>query len=398
MSKRCSDSEDDTPPPKKRYNIKLKFKEKEKENENEDEGDRDDKNKEKDIENNKNGDENENGDEDDEDALFQYFLKPPPELVVIKKEVHTIADLIEIGKMYDPTKIYNIDVKILHDLVEPLTTLDTMIGMTAIKQEMVDHILFRVQDFDICNQMMMHTVIEGPPGTGKTEVARIIGRIYLAMGILRNKKFVKATRSQLIAGYLGQTAIATQKMIDAANGGVLFIDEVYSLGNAEKRDSFSKECIDTINENLTTKKTDFICIVAGYKEDIKDCFFAYNAGLERRFPIRFHIEEYDASELFSIFKKKVGENRWTMDESIKLAFFEKHHEKFKFFGGDMELLFNSCKRAHSRRVFATGDERKVLRQADIEKGYESFMEHKRDGKDGKDGKGGKDDVWRTMYM
>ena len=382
MSKRCSDSEDDTPPrpPKKRCNIKLKF----------DENDGDGDNKKED------GDNGDNGEEDDgDDALFQYFLRPPPELVIIKKEVHTIADLIEIGKTYDPTKIYNIDVKILYDLVDPLTTLDAMIGMTAIKQEMVDHILFRVQDFDIFNQMMMHTVIEGPPGTGKTEVARIIGRIYLAMGILRNKKFVKATRSQLIAGYLGQTAIATQKMIDTANGGILFIDEVYSLGNAEKRDSFSKECIDTINENLTTKKTDFICIIAGYKEDIKDCFFAYNAGLERRFPIRFHIDEYNATELFSIFRKKVDENRWTMDESIKLEFFEKHHEKFKFFGGDMELLFNSCKRAHSRRVFATGDERKVLRQADIEKGYESFVEHKRDGKGGKD----KDDgVWRTMYM
>jgi ATP-dependent 26S proteasome regulatory subunit len=397
MSKRCSDSEDDTPPRplKKRCNIKLKFKDDDGDDGNGEKGDDKNKEKENNGEDEEDEDDEEEDDEEDDDALFQYFLKPPPELVVIKKEVHTIADLIEIGKMYDPTKIYNIDVKILHDLVEPLTTLDTMIGMTAIKQEMVDHILFRVQDFDICNQMMMHTVIEGPPGTGKTEVARIIGRIYLAMGILRNKKFVKATRSQLIAGYLGQTAIATQKMIDAANGGVLFIDEVYSLGNAEKRDSFSKECIDTINENLTTKKTDFICIVAGYKEDIKDCFFAYNAGLERRFPIRFHIDEYDASELFSIFKKKVGENRWTMDESIKLAFLEKHHEKFKFFGGDMELLFNSCKRAHSRRVFATGDERKVLRQADIEKGYESFMEHKRDGKGGKEGK---DDVWRTMYM
>jgi hypothetical protein len=384
MSKRCSQSDDDTsptPPPKKRCNLKLKFKEND------------------DAEDESGDDDTEIGadeDEDDEDNIFNFLLKPPPEVVVIKKEVHTIADLIEIGKMYDPTKIYNIDVKILYDLVEPLTVLDGMIGMTAIKQEMVDHILFRVQDFDIFNQMMMHTVIEGPPGTGKTEVARIIGRIYLAMGILRNKNFIKATRSQLIAGYLGQTAIATQKMIDAAKGGVLFIDEVYSLGNAEKRDSFSKECIDTINENLTTKKTDFICIIAGYKEDIKDCFFAYNAGLERRFPIRFHIDEYNASELFSIFKKKVGENRWTMDESIKLEFFEKHHEKFKFFGGDMELLFNSCKRAHSRRVFATGDERKVLRQADIEKGYESFMEHKRDGKGGK---GGKDEgVWQTMYM
>lgn len=393
MSKRCSDSDEGTPHCPK----KLKFKHVNKRDDADNAVDVDDVDDVDETDKENDGGED---DDDDEDEILQYFLKPPPELVIIKKEVNTITDLIEIGKMYDPTKIYNIDVKVLHNLVEPLTTLNAMIGMTAIKQEMVDHILFRVQDFDILNQMMMHTVIEGPPGTGKTEVARIIGRIYLAMGILRNQRFVKATRSQLIAGYLGQTAIATQKMIDSANGGVLFIDEVYSLGNAEKRDSFSKECIDTINENLTTKKTDFICIIAGYKEDIKDCFFAYNAGLERRFPIRFHIDEYNASELFSIFKKKVSENRWTMDESIKLEFFEKHHEKFKFFGGDMELLFNSCKRAHSRRVFATGDERKVLRQADIEKGYESFTEHKRDGKGGKEGKGGKDkdEVWRTMYM
>lgn len=349
--------------------------------------------------------EEEDSDDDDDDNsepidadaidLLNYFTQPPPEpeFVVIKKEVNTIVDLIEIGKLYDSTKIYNIDVKTLHYLITPLTDLDAMIGMTAIKQEMVDHILFRIQDFDVHNQMMMHTVIEGPPGTGKTEVAKIIGRIYLAMGILRNQKFVKATRSQLIAGYLGQTAIATQKMIDSATGGVLFIDEVYSLGNIEKRDSFSKECIDTINENLTTKKTDFICIIAGYKEDIQDCFFAYNAGLERRFPIRFHIDEYNASELFSIFKKKVDENKWSMDDSIKLAFFEKHHDKFKFFGGDMEVLFNSCKRAHSRRVFATDDERKMLRQEDVAKGYESFMNHKRENKDKKD-----DGVWQTMFM
>jgi SpoVK/Ycf46/Vps4 family AAA+-type ATPase len=293
--------------------------------------------------------------------------------------------------MYESNKDYNIDVKTLNKLVTPLIALDNMIGMNDIKQDMVDHILFRIQEFEVYNQMMMHTVIEGPPGTGKTEVAKIIGRVYLAMGILRNNKFVKATRSQLIAGYLGQTAIATQKIIDSATGGILFIDEVYSLGNIEKRDSFSKECIDTINENLTTKKTDFICIVAGYKEDIKQCFFSYNDGLERRFPIRFHINEYNASELFSIFKKKVEDNMWKMDDSVELTFFEKHHSNFRFFGGDMEILFNSCKRSHSRRVFATGDEKKMLRKIDLEKGYESFVNHKRDKKE-------EVGSWQNMYM
>ena len=299
------------------------------------------------------------------------------EYVVIKRKVETIDDLIEIGKLYDPMKEYNIDVKILHQLIEPLTELKNMIGMNSIKQDMVDHILFSVQHFENYHQMMMHTVIEGPPGTGKTEVAQIIGKIYLAMGILRNKAFVKATRSQLIAGYLGQTAIATQKMIDRAAGGILFIDEVYSLGNADKKDSFSKECIDTLNENLTLRKTDFICIIAGYKEDIKNCFFAYNAGLERRFPIRFRIEEYNAAELFAIFIKKIQENKWTMDDSITVKFFTTHHADFKSFGGDIELLYNSCKRAHSRRVFETGDTRRLLRINDLSKGFESFIHHQR---------------------
>ena len=219
------------------------------------------------------------------------------ELVIIDKEITNIVDLIELGKLYDESKRYNIDLKTVNRLVEPLTELNNMIGMDSVKQDMVDHILFRIQNLDSTNTDMMHTVIQGPPGVGKTEVAKIIGKIYLAMGILKNNKFIKATRSQLIAGYLGQTAKATQKVIDSAIGGILFIDEVYSLGNAEKRDSFAKECIDTINENLTDKKTDFICIIAGYKDEIDSCFFSYNSGLERRFPVRFTIEAVSYTHL-----------------------------------------------------------------------------------------------------
>jgi len=330
-------------------------------------------------------------DADEEEEEEEEPVPPSPrEFIEIRHKVDSIIDLIEIGRLYDPKKDYNIDVHTLHKLVCPLMDLNNMIGMNDIKQEMVDHILFRVQDFDNYNQMMMHTVIEGPPGTGKTEVAKIIGRVYLAMGVLRNNKFVKATRSQLIAGYLGQTAIATQKIIDSASGGVLFIDEVYSLGSTEKRDSFAKECIDTLNENLTTKKTEFICIVAGYKQDIQDCFFSQNAGLERRFPIRFHIDDYNANDLYLIFKKKVDENFWKMDESINVSFFETNYANFRFFGGDMELLFNSCKRCHSRRIFATGDEKKLLKKVDLERGYESFMNHKK--------KKEETGCWQTMFM
>ena len=307
----------------------------------------------------------------------------------ITKDIKTLSDLIELGILYNPYKLYDIDMYTLYKLVPSLIELDRMIGMHKIKQDIIDHILFKIQYLDDYNQMMMHTVIEGPPGVGKTEVAKIIGKIYLNMGFLSNDIFIKATRSDLIAGYLVQTAIATQRIIDSAKGGILFIDEVYSLGNDDKKDSFSKECIDTINENLTILKTDFICIIAGYKEDIKNCFFAYNKGLERRFPIRFHIENYTANELFLIFKKKVKDGNWELDE-IDDSFFVKNYKNFKFFGGDMEILFNNCKVSHSRRIFLTKDTPKLIRMKDIENGFKHFIQ--------KEVKKEENDVWKTMFI
>ncbi len=344
--------------------------------------------------NNPNNDDVEDYDDDDDIYSKQLFIREEDkELVIIDREINCLLDLIELGKIYDSTKRYNVDLKILFGLVGPLTELNNMIGMDTVKQDMVDHILFKIQNFDGTNQDMMHTVIQGPPGVGKTEVAKIIGKIYLAMGILKNNKFIKARRSDLIAGYLGQTAIATQKMIDSANGGILFIDEVYSLGNAEKRDSFAKECIDTINENLTEKKTDFICIVAGYKEEIDSCFFAFNSGLERRFPIRFTIEPYKPEDLYLIFKKKVYDFGWTLDDSVTVNFFKDNIEHFKFFGGDMEILFGRCKRAHSRRVFASKDvDKKVLNIVDLKRGFESFKAHR------KTEKVEENDAWKNMYI
>lgn len=346
---------------------------------------------------------NDYDDYDDYNSFFNYneddcveykdkeINEEDKELIYITKEINSINDLIELGKMYDSTKRYNIDLKILNKLVGPLTDLNNMIGMETVKQDIVDYILFRIQNLDISNQDMMHTVIQGPPGVGKTEVAKIIGKIYLAMGILKNEKFVKARRSDLIAGYLGQTAKATQKIIDSAVGGILFIDEVYSLGNVEKRDSFSKECIDTINENLTEKKTDFICIIAGYKDEIESCFFSYNSGLERRFPVRFTIEEYKPEELFLIFIKKVNDLGWIIDDSVKVDFFIENKDSFKYFGGDIEVLFSRCKRAHSRRVFTSKEsEKKIINSTDLQRGFQSFKAHRQEKE--------KSDVWKNMFL
>ncbi|NBR98478.1 MAG: AAA family ATPase, partial [Betaproteobacteria bacterium] len=113
-------------------------------------------------------------------------------------------------------------------------------------------------------------------GTGKTEIAKIIGQIFSKLGILKKGTFRKVTRSDLIAGYLGQTAIKTNDVINDCLGGVLFIDEAYSLGNSEKKDSFSKECIDTLCEALSNHKDNFMVIIAGYENELKECFFNYN--------------------------------------------------------------------------------------------------------------------------
>ena len=123
----------------------------------------------------------------------------------------------------------------------------------------------------------MHTVIYGPPGTGKTEVAKIIGRLFSKLGVLKKNVFKKVTRADLIAGYLGQTAIKTKEVVNSAIGGVLFIDEAYALGNKEKRDIFAKECIDTFAHY--DNKDKLMVIIAGYEDELNKCFFEYNRVL-----------------------------------------------------------------------------------------------------------------------
>ena len=176
-------------------------------------------------------------------------------------------------KYKDIKKRFNLDTKILHKLVGPLQKLKNMIGLKQVKQQVFEQIIFYLQNLDDQNYDMLHTVIEGEPGTGKTELAKILGEIYTEMGILSKGTFTSVKRADLIGGYLGQTAMKTKKVLEEANGGVLFIDEAYSLGNQEGKDSYSKECIDTLTAFLTEEKEDFVLIIAGYKEDLKKCFF-----------------------------------------------------------------------------------------------------------------------------
>ena len=313
--------------------------------------------------------------------------RPPPPIekkkVNIQVEIEGLDDLLKLIDDY-PMKIdveYNINMQAIHNIKEPLLELKNMIGMNRLKNAVVDQILYFIQEFHKLNfksdQDFMHTVIYGPPGTGKTETAKIMGKIFSKLGVLKRKYFKKATRADLIAGYLGQTALKTRDVIKECLGGVLFIDEAYALGNPEKRDSFAKECIDTLCEGLSDHKDELMVIIAGYEEELKSCFFAYNQGLDSRFTWRFKTDDYTYEELFLIFKKKVLDIGWKLKEKeIKAKWFEDKMDNFKFYGRDIETLLAKVKIAHGRRVFCLPKKDKtILSLRDINKGYDMFLDN-----------------------
>ena len=187
-----------------------------------------------------------------------------------------------------------------------LAELDSYVGMDAIKAE-VRSLINMVQVYKLRREhdlpttdMSLHMVFSGNPGTGKTTVARIMSRIYHSLDILSKGQLVEVDRSGLVAGYVGQTALKTQKVIEKAMGGVLFIDEAYAL-NGKSENDFGQETIDTILKAMEDHRDDLVVIVAGYTE-LMDRFIHSNPGLESRFNRFLMFEEYTPEQMVAIFK------------------------------------------------------------------------------------------------
>ena len=305
--------------------------------------------------------------------------------VDIYEDIETIGDILSLIEKYpviENITYANVDMKVLYSIKGPLEKLDKMIGMKELKTCIVDQILYYLQNLHKIdpenNNDYMHTAIYGPPGTGKTEIAEIIGDIFCKLSVLKKHVFKKVVRSDLIAGYLGQTALKTKETINSCLGGVMFIDEAYALGNNEKRDSYAKECIDTLCEAMSAHKNDFMVIIAGYEEDVKECFFSQNQGLESRFSWTFTTSKYTPSELCLIFKKKVIESGWKItDNAADAIWFDKNKKHFTAYGRDMELLFSKVKIAHGRGIFCnkTKTDKAEINRDDLENGLRS-LHHK----------------------
>ena len=202
-----------------------------------------------------------------------------------------------------------------------LAELDGYVGMDAIKEE-VRSLINMVQVYKLRREndlpttdMSLHMVFSGNPGTGKTTVARIMARIYHSLDILSKGQLVEVDRSGLVAGYVGQTALKTQKVIEKAMGGVLFIDEAYAL-NGKSENDFGQEAIDTILKAMEDHRDDLVVIVAGYTE-LMDRLIHSNPGLESRFNRFLMFEDYTPEQMVAIFKMQCKKGCYVLAEGTE---------------------------------------------------------------------------------
>lgn len=209
-------------------------------------------------------------------------------------------------------------------LSELLGELNSLVGLETVKTKVNDLIAYqKVQKLRSENGLFsakstLHLAFTGNPGTGKTTVARIVGRIYKQIGLLSKGHFVEVSRTDLIAGYQGQTALKVKKVIEQAKGGVLFIDEAYSITENDHCDSYGRECLTELTKALEDYREDLVVIVAGYTVPMNR-FFASNPGLRSRFNTFIEFPDYSQGELYEMLQKMCKENDYVLcDEASNL--------------------------------------------------------------------------------
>ena len=244
-------------------------------------------------------------------------------------------------------------------LEELLAELDGLCGLEQVKQDVKSLInLVKVRRLREeaglpVPPMSLHLVFLGNPGTGKTTVARLLAKIYRAIGVLSKGQLVEVDRSGLVAGFVGQTALKTGEVIEKALGGVLFIDEAYALANQDAPNDFGREAIETLLKGMEDHRDDLIVIAAGYTE-LMGRFLHANPGLESRFNKYFYFEDYNGAQLLAIFQSMCAKNGYTLDDKAT----EYAESYFKTLYEERDENFGNARDV--RNVF----ERAVARQSD----------------------------------
>ena len=242
------------------------------------------------------------------------------------------------------------------DYSECLKKLDGLVGLAAVKKEISNLAAFlnlQIRRGESNTFQGKHYVFTGNPGTGKTTVARIMADVFRTLGILSRGQLVEADRAKLVAGYSGQTAIKTNQLIDTAMGGVLFIDEAYTLKSSDS-DTFGAEAIDTLLKRLEDDRGKFICIVAGYTDQMHD-FIDSNPGLKSRFTQTIHFDDYTPDELTEIFLHLAETKNFTISDETKGAV----HRQFEQLYLRRDKNFGNAREA--RRIFDEAVEKQSQR-------------------------------------
>ncbi len=275
-------------------------------------------------------------------------------------------------------------------LEQILQSINKMVGLENIKKDIENLIRFmemeklREQKGLATTQIALHTVFYGPPGTGKTTIARLIGKIFKALGVLSRGHVVEVDRSKLVSDHIGGTAKKTNKVVDSALNGILFIDEAYTLSKQEdgRGIDFGQEAIDTLLKRMEDDRDKLIVIVAGYKGKMQR-FIESNPGLKSRFNRFFYFEDYEPCELVEIFKMKCASSKYKLansGEAILLEYFEKAYKGRDSSFGNGRLVRNILEKviqAQSFRLAKVNQEEltdevlSMLDAQDIEIGLES---------------------------
>ncbi len=263
-----------------------------------------------------------------------------------------------IQRICKPTEEADEDTRTLQDLLDELNAL---VGLEKVKNKVQDLIVYqKVQKMRQEKNLhsaknTLHLAFTGNPGTGKTTVARIVGRIYKRIGLLSKGHFIEVSRTDLIAGYQGQTALKVKKVIEKAKGGVLFIDEAYSITENDHSDSYGRECLTELTKALEDYREDLVVIVAGYTEPM-NIFFESNPGLKSRFNRIIEFDDYSPNELYRILLSMCKNNDYALDkgteEKIHIIFEKQVSLKDGNFanGRLVRNLYDDLVMNHARRV------------------------------------------------
>ncbi|MEZ4826113.1 MAG: AAA family ATPase [Bacteroidia bacterium] len=285
----------------------------------------------------------------------------------LSKEDLSVIQMEDVEEIFEPHSRKKARIPIDDELLRAsLDELDRLVGLESVKTEV--HELVKLVRFyketgkNVINRLSLHAIFTGNPGTGKTTVARIISRIYKALGILERGTLLECDRQGLVAGYIGQTAIKTAEVIEKARGGVLFIDEAYSLATGGSND-FGQEAIETLLKRMEDLRGELVVIAVGYPDNMNR-FLEANPGLKSRFDRKFDFADYTPSELMEICGNMFREEKLTLTEDARahliLYFQYLHRYKNKFFGNARavrKVVEKAVKNQHLRLASLSPKER-----------------------------------------